>query len=127
LAVIEESGAREGHDVEHNWHYGWDCYHPEQRWIALFPSGYKVISCPQDGFQLQAPEDAAQLAVFNAIRQKYKVGDDLVLWVPQTLTGDAACDEEDRIKAAASLLKDLIAGLFALASNNLPQAAGTTA
>lgn len=135
LAVIDASDAREGYDVAENWHYGWDGYRQEQRWIELSRSGEKVISCREDGFQLLAPEDVAELAIFNAVCSKHEINSDLVLRVPQLLKEDETYDLRDRIEAAASLLKDLITGFAAsvpdsfLLSDNIgssPLLAGST-
>jgi len=112
LAVIAKSGKKIGQDLEALTHYSRSDNNPEKRWIKLV-TGECVMSCREDGFQLQAPEDAAKLAVFKNICIKHKVDNELMLRIPQT--GDGTYDEEDRIEAAANLLKELIDGYQALA------------
>ncbi len=110
LAVIESSGAKEGQDVTKLRHYGTDGYRPEGRWIELARNGERVMSCRTEGFELQEPSQATELAVFAAIIHENGVSSDLMLRVPQVIVDGVIFDQEDRILAGARLLKALISG-----------------
>jgi hypothetical protein len=115
LAVIEHSGAKVGQDVAELKHYGWDGYRPEGRWLELTRTGENVMMCRDEGFQLQAPSQGTELAVFMAIIQKHGVDANLVLRVPHVVVDGVIFDREDRILAGAQLLQALIAGQPAIA------------
>jgi hypothetical protein len=108
LAVIRESAAKEGVDVEKLKHYGWDGYHQDGRWIGLVRSGEKAMSCLNDGYQLYAPADQRQLAVFGPVVRDFGVGVGLLLQIKQEFIGGRAYDLEDRIQAGAKLLRGLL-------------------
>jgi hypothetical protein len=110
LAVIVQSGAKEGRDVAELKHFGWKFYEPKDRWIELLSTGERIMSCRDYGFELQAPSDATQLTAFMAILQKHGVGSDLMLR-STPVDSEVTYDERDRIEAAALLMKDLITGL----------------
>ncbi|MBK1719710.1 DUF262 domain-containing protein [Thiocystis violacea] len=109
-AVIQESGAKEGQDqgVEAPYFYGWDGYTPSGRWIKLARTGERILSCRDDGFQLQEPSQACEQDIFAKIIKSYNVCDDLVLRVPQVVNSDITYDQEDRVLVGAKLLKELI-------------------
>jgi Protein of unknown function DUF262 len=110
LAVIVQSGAKEGQEVVAHKYFGWNHYKPENRWIELIGTGERIMSCREYGFELRAPSEAAELGMFTTIRKKHNVGDDLMLRVPQVVVDGVTYDQEDRIEAASKLLKELIAG-----------------
>lgn len=109
LAVIEKSEAKVGQDVAKLRHYGWDGYQPAGRWIELARTSEALMSCRDEGFQLQAPSSDAELTAFKAIVQKHKVETNLLLLVPQEGVDDVY-DKEDRVCSGANLLRALIAG-----------------
>jgi hypothetical protein len=110
-AVIVASGVREGKDVADCRFYGWDDYQAEDRWIKLQDSDDRVLSCRANGFQLSAPQNPAALAVFNEVCRKHEVGPDLMLAIPPSNRDGQVADSEDRVKKAAELLRDLVAGI----------------
>lgn len=110
LAVIEQSGARFGQDVAPLKHYGWDGYQQQGRWIELARTGENLMSCRNEGFLLQGPSQAGELAAFMAIIQKHGADADGLLKVPQVLVDGVIHDQEDRILLGARLLQAFVAG-----------------
>jgi hypothetical protein len=109
LAVIESSGAREKKDVVTSRQFGTDAYRPEGRWIELARTSERTMSCRQEGFQLQAPSQAAELAAFNSITNQNGVGNDLVLRIPQVVVDDVTYDQKDRVLVGSRLLQAFLA------------------
>lgn len=67
LALIRESDAEQGADVEELRHYGWDGYHLDGRWIGLQRSGERAMSCLDVGYQLYGVADESPLPDFWAL------------------------------------------------------------
>ena len=122
IAVVEQSGSKEYKDVMELKYFGWEFWEPEKRWIKLARTGEAVMSCREEGFELRAPSDPTELATFTTIRKKYNVADDLLLQIPQVVVDGVTYDQEDRIEAAAKLLKDLVAVQHSTLQSDLAQA-----
>lgn len=108
LAVIRESDAKQGVDVEELKHYGWDGYHQSGRWIGLQRSGEKAMSCLDGGYQLYKATGQLQLSDFGSIVRVADAAGSLQLRIGQEIIGGQAYDLEDRIQAGAKLLRALL-------------------
>ena len=105
FAVIVQNGAKEEQDVAKAWHYGTDGYRHDGRWIELARTGERIMSCRTEGFQLQAPAQAAELAAFKKITSQNGVGTDLMLRIPQVVVDGVTNDQEDRVLVGSRLLQ----------------------
>jgi hypothetical protein len=105
LAMVRECKTTVPDAVIDPWFTG---YETAPRWLRLKKSqtGLRVDSA---GIHVDAPEDHAHLAAFNAVCAQHGIGDDHALKVPQTSVDGALVDTVDRVALGASLLRDLIA------------------
>ena len=105
LAMLRQSGVKVPDEVIDPWFSGDETSH---RWLRLQKSqtGLRVDSA---GIHVDAPEDPAHLAAFNAVCAQHGIGDDHALQVPQSQVDDALVDTVDRVALGAALLRDLIA------------------
>jgi hypothetical protein len=81
-------------------------YAETPRWIRL-QSGVQV-RCVDEGFQLQGPVLDSDREPFERVLRRHGLDDDMRLKIRQRETDGAMIDVEDRIQAAASLLRDLV-------------------
>jgi hypothetical protein len=105
LAMVRECKTTVPDAVIDPWFTG---YETAPRWLRLKKSqtGLRVDSA---GIHVDAPEDHAHLAAFNAVCAQHGIGDDHALKVPQASVDGALVDTVDRVALGASLLRDLIA------------------
>lgn len=124
LGVVKKCKAKVGQDVAELKHYGWDGYRSKDRWIKLASTDENVMSCRDEGFQLQPPTQVAELTAFTEAVQSHGVGSDHMLRVPQVVIDGVIYDQEDRIEAGAKLLHALISRQPEVAQANLAPEGG---
>lgn len=104
-AIVGQSGARLGEDVEDPWFTG---HQSEPRWLVLSTSR-AGLRCRPEGFLLRAPEIDAYRSAFKDVLTHRKIDSSLLLRVPQTPSDGEPVDTEDRVQLGAELLKELVA------------------
>lgn len=109
-ALVREAGAGGNVDDGARGPFFIGGYVEEQRWMFLRKSG-TGLHCAADGFVLKPPRDEF-LERFHEVCANFDLDERLKLAIPQHWRGNRHVDTEDRIQAAASLLRSLVsAGL----------------